>query len=429
MQIEQPSDKIAFDALQNAINLTTTDLELNSVLSNLGEQINRLVGCDAWSISEYVTNMDALVTLVEDGPPEWVYSGEGPEVFYLEGNPTTAAAIKEHRMAHYTADDPTIDDEEKKFIAEFGHSSLLMLPMIYRDEVVGLIEFANYGNPIRFTDFEIGICQLLANQGAISIVHARMFAQQELQLAQLKSLKEQADQANKAKGAFLANMSHEFRTPLNVILGFSDYLNELLADKEDVDAEITQSLDSIHQAGRHLLGVVGDILDVSRIEAGMVNLDLTHFSLESVLVELHEIMYLMAEAAGNRLIIDSVDPDDMLYTDRRKVMQIMVNLVGNAIKFTENGDIHVKLLKHSNKDEIYLAVTDTGKGIPQDKIFKLFQPFSQIEDDYSGMTKGTGLGLNLSRGYAHLLGGDISVQSKYKKGSTFTLVLPRGRPE
>lgn len=424
---DKSQDQIAFEALQLAAESITSDLELKNVLANLGKQINRLIGCDAWTISDYVASINALVTFVDEGPEEWTYNGEGEEIFYLDSNPTTASVINERKIVHYTADDPDLDEEEKKFIAEYGHSSLLMLPLIYRDEVFGVIEIANYGAPILFSDFEIRICQLLANQGAIAISHARMFAQQQSQVEQLIRLKEEADLANKAKSAFLANMSHELRTPLNVIIGFAEYLTDICEEQnlqEATGLEVTDSLNSINQAGRHLLGIIGNILDVSLIESGVAEADEKLFPIAQLLTDLDRFMRFMAEDSGNELVFEHGHNLGSMQGDRQKVIQILINLVNNAVKFTDKGLIQVVTTKDDKAQKIRFAVKDAGIGIPKDQMHKLFRPFSQVDDKFAGMTKGTGLGLNLSRGYANLMGGDITVVSEYGEGSTFILTLP-----
>ena len=425
--LEKSQEQIAYEALQLVSESITSDLNLKNVLSNLGEQINRLIGCDAWTISDYVASIDALVTLVDVGPEEWIYTGEGDEIFYMASNPTTASVIRERKVVHYTADDPDLDDEEKKFIAKYGHSSLLMLPMVYRNEVLGIMEFANYGEPIQFTDFEIRIGQLLANQGAIAISHARMFAEQQKQLKQMVVLKAQADQANHAKSAFLANMSHELRTPLNVIIGFAEHLKEICSEREE-DEEIAQSIESINQAGRHLLGIIGNILDVSLIESRAVEVALETFLIDELLMDLKTLLGFLVEESGNSLIFSYSPSIGNMRSDRQKVMQILINLITNAVKFTSDGSIEVSARVDSDKKKVIISVKDEGLGIPKNQMHKLFQPFSQVDEAFSKTVKGAGLGLNLSQGYANLMGGEITVESVYGKGSTFSLELPLNLP-
>ncbi len=425
---KKSQDQIAFEALQYSVESLTSDLNLNNVLTNLGEQVNRLIGCDAWSISDYIESTNKLVTLAESGPADWVYQGDGVESFDLSENETTFSVIKDRKMVHYTVEDDWIAEEEKQFISEYGHSSLLMLPLIYRDEVLGIIEFANYGAPIHFTEFEVRIAQLLANQCAIAIAHARMIAQQQIQLDKMARLKEQADIANTAKSRFLANMSHEFRTPLNVIIGFAEYLNEVFKDHAVQDDEINESVKSIHTAGQHLMSIVEDILDVSVIEAGVVEVRPTEFDISQLLKELDQTMGILAEESGSKLVVNLPGEPILFKTDRQKLMQILINLVANGIKFTQNGIVRVltEVDEQATPNQLRIKVEDTGIGIPEEKLSRLFKPFSQLNDEYSGMTKGTGLGLSLSQGYARAMQGKISVESVYGEGSTFTVELPFG---
>ncbi|MEM9773654.1 MAG: ATP-binding protein [Chloroflexota bacterium] len=425
-QHQTNKDKIALEALQNTAVSISSDSNLKDVLNNLGKQINRLVRCDAWSISEYRLEIDSVVTVVEIGPPEWLYDGDGEEIFSLAENETTGRVVKNREIVNYAAGDPDISDDEKQFVEDYGHSSLLMMPMIYRDEVLGIIEFANYGDSIRFSPFEIKICQTLANQGAIALAHARMFKEQAEQLRQMELLKKQADEANKAKSRFLANMSHELRTPLNAIIGFAEYLIEIDEEgRENLDERL-DSLKSIQRSGRHLLKIVNDILDVSRVESGRIEIYDDIFSVDDLIFELVEILDILADRSGNTFVQNIPIELGMMYSDRQKVVQILTNLIGNALKFTDNGEVKLSVLTpQSDSSVIQFIIEDNGIGIAEDKLSQLFKPFSQLKDDYARPAEGTGLGLNLAKLYAQALGGNITVNSDFGIGSRFVLTLPR----
>ncbi|MEM8862353.1 MAG: ATP-binding protein [Chloroflexota bacterium] len=419
-------DQIALEVLQNAAVSIASDLNLKNILNNLGVQINRLVGCDAWSISEYRREIDSVVTIVEEGPDEWLYDGEGDEIFSLAENETTGSVVKERKIVNYTSDDPDISEGEKQFIFEYGHSSLLMLPMVYRDEVLGIIEFANYGDPIRFSPFEIKICQILANQCAIAISHARMFEEQSRQHKEMEKLKEEADSANQTKSRFLANMSHELRTPLNAIIGFSEYLIELEEEGFRDPAERVSSLYNIKRSGRHLLSIVNDILDVSRVESGRIEIFDSTFPVDSMVHELLDRLEILANRSGNKFAKDIPIELGVMHTDRQKVVQILTNLIGNAIKFTHDGIVKLTIVSPSLKSHfVKFIVEDTGIGIEEDKLSELFKPFSQLSSDYDKLAEGTGLGLSLAKLFAQALGGSITVESDFGQGSRFTLTLPR----
>ncbi len=240
----------------------------------------------------------------------------------------------------------------------------------------------------------------------------------------LKAAQSQAEIASRHKSEFLANMSHELRTPLNAIIGLSGMLLED-ADHPD-SAEMKESLKRIGSSANHLLGLINDILDLSRIEAGRMPVRIEAFAPAPLAEEALATVALMAKDKGIRLESNYPQPLPLIDSDQQRVRQILINLLGNAVKFTDTGV--VRLEGTAADGMLSIAVSDTGTGIASDHLPRLFQEFSQIDNSSTRKHGGTGLGLAISRRMARLLGGDIMVQSAPGKGSTFTVTLPLVAP-
>jgi signal transduction histidine kinase/DNA-binding response OmpR family regulator len=236
--------------------------------------------------------------------------------------------------------------------------------------------------------------------------------------------KNEAEQANRAKSAFLANMSHELRTPMNAIIGYSEMLQE---EAEDLGQEdFIPDLKKIHGAGKHLLSLINDILDLSKIEAGRMDLYLERFELVPMLDDVVGTITPLIEKKGNTLVVEAADNLGAIRADLTKVRQSLFNLLSNAAKFTENGKITlaVRREKVSGRDWINLSVQDEGIGIAADKIEGLFEEFTQADESTTRNYGGTGLGLAISRRFCQMMAGDITVESTPGAGSTFTIRLP-----
>lgn len=227
---------------------------------------------------------------------------------------------------------------------------------------------------------------------------------------------QQAESANRAKSVFLANMSHELRTPLNAILGYSEMLIEELGGEQAEDA------DRIRRAGAHLLSLIDDVLDMSKVEAGRMELDLEPVHLPTLLQDAANTISPTAQKNHNAVTLDVSLDRATLWLDARKTQQILMNLLSNACKFTEQGTITIEA--KGDDQGVKLAVHDTGMGIPRDKLSLLFQPFVQAHDARRAKVGGTGLGLTLSRRFAEMMHGTLDVISTEGVGSTFTLWLP-----
>jgi len=286
-----------------------------------------------------------------------------------------------------------------------------------------------WARPHRIKRRELVLLETLAEATAIALENLRVVNELEVRVADrtraLHAAMDRAQAADRLKSVFLATMSHELRTPLNSILGFTGVLLKGLAGP--LNEEQARQLGMVREGGRHLLALITDILDISKIEAGQLQIEHKPFNPCAALREVHAALLPAAETKGLALTCDCApDLSEPIMGDDRRFRQVLYNLIGNAIKFTAQGNIGVSL--QSQSGELLATVTDTGPGIPPELHDRLFEPFQQLDAGLGRSQEGTGLGLAVSARLAALMGGRIAFASQPGVGSTFCLHLPLSRP-
>ncbi|MBN1440417.1 MAG: GAF domain-containing protein [Anaerolineales bacterium] len=293
--------------------------------------------------------------------------------------------------------------------------SEMAVPLIVGQQVLGVFDIQS-DRADGFSEEDANIYSTLAAQVAVALQNARLYMEQAATVAQLREL-------DRLKTSFLANMSHELRTPLNSILGFTDVM------LEGIDGELTGNMDNdlrlIQRNGQHLLHLINDVLDMAKISAGKMNLSLEHFKVQGLL---DEVLNISAPLAAEKNLSLAIEKDSdwtaEIYADRTRIRQVMLNLVGNAVKFTEKGGVRIRAEKQDAN--LLIRVADTGLGIPKDKLDLIFEEFTQIDTSPTRKAGGTGLGLPISRSLVRMHGGRLWAESAgvEGEGTVFYVELP-----
>ena len=296
-----------------------------------------------------------------------------------------------------------------------GYRAMLGIPLLREGIPIAVMALTRRA-PRPFTDKQIELATTFADQAVIAIENVRLFEE-------IQDKSRQLAEASQHKSQFLANMSHELRTPLNAIIGVS----EMLREDAEVLKQDTEPLDRVLGAGRHLLVLINDILDLSKIEAGRMELHLDSFALAPLIDDIVKTVEPLAAKNANQVAVNRDDGIGTMHADQMRLRQALLNLMSNANKFTERGTITINARERqeNSRDWITLAVTDTGIGMTPEQMGKLFQEFSQASSTTASRYGGTGLGLVISRRFCQMMGGDITVKSEPGRGSTFTIRVPR----
>ena len=331
----------------------------------------------------------------------------------LDPRAGSGRAILGHTAVHVP--DTELDDDYRTsgIGRAVGFRSVVVVPMFREETPLGCIAVARVeAGP--FSDKQISLLKTFADQAVIAIENVRLFTELDDKTRQLEI-------ANRHKSEFLANMSHELRTPLNAVIGFSEVLLERMFG--EVNPKQEEYLNDILSSGKHLLSLINDILDLSKIEAGRMELEAQPFDLPAAL---DNALTLIRERAARHSIRLEVHVDARIgevVADERKVKQVLLNLLSNAVKFTPEGGT-ITMSAALNGEAVVVSVADTGIGIAAEDQEAIFEEFRQVGDDYARKREGTGLGLALARRLVDLHGGTLSVQSELGKGSTFTFTIP-----
>ena len=299
-----------------------------------------------------------------------------------------------------------------ELLAENGGGAMASIPLVVGDQVLGAIGI-NWRDKRDFSSEEKDFLQALAHQCSLALERARLY-EEELHARQ------EAERANRAKSDFLAAMSHELRTPLNGIAGYVDLL--LLGARGDLTREQQNDLERVRFNQKHLTSLIEDVLSFARIEAGKLEVERVPVSVDEVLNAVPHLVEPLMHAGGIDFVREACDTQLVALGDRERIIQICVNLLANAAKATPRGG-RVRLSAERSESRVLVRVTDTGVGIPRDKLAEIFAPFTQLGRSLSAPRAGTGLGLSISRGLAEAMGAELTVESEVGKGSRFTLAL------
>ncbi len=316
--------------------------------------------------------------------------------------------------------DPRTEELDRIYLAKHGISSLLDSPIRLQGQIAGVLCIEHVGPPRHWNLEEQGFAGSAADLASLALEARNRHKAQE----QLEAALNMAEAATRAKSSFLANMSHEIRTPLNAIIGYSELLQE---EAEELGyEELIPDLRKIHAAGKHLCAVISDILDLSKIEAGKMQLRPERFDIAGLVSEIVSTARPLIERNHNDFEVRTDPGLGMMVGDKTRIRQIVLNLLSNAGKFTESGFVRFQVVREVAhlRNWIRFTVRDSGIGIAEDALKALFEDFTQIDSSATRKYAGTGLGLAISRRVCYMMGGEISVQSKVGEGSTFTVRIP-----
>ena len=391
----------------------SSTLDLETVLSTIVSRATHLAGMDGGSIWEYDEASEQFYLHATDRlPDELVEVLRATPIRKGEGALGRLAVTGEPVEIRDIADESNYQSRIREVLIRCGYRSVLAVPLLREDHLLGALA-VNRSNPGDFALEVIELLRTFATQSALAIQNARLFREIEDKSRQLEV-------ASQHKSEFLANMSHELRTPLNAIIGFSEVLSERMFG--EINEKQAEYIGDILESGRHLLSLINDILDLSKIEAGRMELEPTDFELPSAIENALTLVKERAHRRGIALVRTVDERLGLTHADERKVKQVLLNLLSNALKFTpEGGQIDVRARVHNGATEI--SVTDTGVGIAPEDQEAVFEEFRQV-GTASKRVEGTGLGLAISRKFVELHGGRIWVESQVGKGSTFAFTLP-----
>jgi signal transduction histidine kinase len=402
-------------ALGEVMQAVNSTLEPETVLKTIVAKATQLSGTEAGAIYVYEDAKKEFVLRATYGMSE-AFVAELATQGVGHGESTVAQAARQRapvQVADLKEANPT---PLQKVILRAGYRALLAMPLLSRDKVVGALVVRRRA-PGSFPAPVLDLLQTFAAQSVLAIQNARMFQEIEDKSRQLEL-------ASQHKSQFLANMSHEVRTPLNAIIGLTEMLTEHAPRFGTEKAR--EPLNRVLKAGRHLLNLINEILDLSKIEAGKLELAIEPVAIAPLIEEIAGTGRPLAAQNSNKLIIDCKPEIGMIRADPTRLRQVLLNLISNACKFTTSGEVRVTAARIIDGGRAWLQVdvADSGIGISAEQMGKLFQEFTQADSTTFRQFGGTGLGLSISRRLCRMMGGDITVVSEPGRGATFTVRLP-----
>jgi signal transduction histidine kinase len=421
-------------ALGDVSQAVSSTLDLQHVLTTVLTHAVQLSGMDGGSIFEYERDAEIFSERATQG-----LGGQMSEMLRVmplragEGLLGRAALERRPLQVADILEEGAYQGPMRLALIQAGYRAMLAVPLMREDEVIGGL-IVRRASPGAVAEDTVALLQTFATQSALAIQNARLFNE-------LAEKSRQLEEASQHKSQFLANMSHELRTPLNAILGYT----ELILDEiyGDVPEKIAETLGRVQTSGRHLLGLINDVLDLSKMEAGQLVLAAQGYALADVIQTIHTAVESLASEKGIGLRTEVAPDLPMGYGDDRRLVQVILNLVGNAIKFTDRGEVVISAwartddggremgaealaVPHpsSSTPTFTVEVRDTGPGITPDQQARIFDEFQQADTSSTREKGGTGLGLSIARRIVELHGGRIWVESTEGQGSTFGFEIP-----
>jgi signal transduction histidine kinase len=371
--------------------------------------------CDAYDATIFQVDGHYLRRVAHHGPIQQ------DEILPLTREVVTGRAVLDGRMIQVTDVQAETSEypEGSERARRVGHRTILAAPLIRAGKGMGVISIRR--TEVRpFTDRQIELLKTFADQAVIAIENTRLFEEVQARTRELAKTVEDLEIASQHKNRFVANMSHELRTPLAAILGYAELIQEGFYEPQGPKS--LDALSRIRANGKHLLGLINTVLDIAKIESGQFNLNMAEYAIESVVETVHSATESLAQ---NKKIVLKTEVAKSLpigLGDEQRLTQVLLNLVGNAIKFTDAGEVSVTA--KAVNGHFNVTVADTGPGIPPAEQTRIFEQFHQVDSSLTKAKGGTGLGLAIAKQIVEMHGGRIWVESTLGKGSTFQMELP-----
>ena len=416
------SQAALMESMNHMARLVNSTLDLGRVMTAIGESLSDVFEFDQQSIlfldreagqlvlQRYIgTNAGELTSKLKNfGIP----LKEQDSIFVA-----TARNNRPYCISDVPASRDDMSPSDRQVFGVSPNKSLMTFPLSVNKQVIGVLAFSNTKSHFTLEEKDIAVIGRYVEFITSAVRNARMYER-------VKQARKAADSANQAKSQFLANMSHELRTPMNAVIGYSEMLMEDARDQGLED--FIPDLERICGASKHLLRLINDVLDLSKIEADKIELYPEVIEMDQLVDELKSTIMPLVESNGNELVVEREGPFDYIFTDSTKLRQAALNLLSNAAKFTHDGTVRLSLSHYFQDEQWWLdmAVSDTGIGMSEAQLKKVFDPFTQADASTTRKYGGTGLGLAISKRFCELMGGTIEAESREGEGSTFTIRIP-----